>query len=148
MTEEWRAHPDDDGYQISSLGSVRGPRGKILKISGHNIYGTVPFRRTKIAYVHHLVARAFLGPRPEGAEIRHLDGNCRNNAATNLAYGTRQENVQDSLRHGTHQPSARTTCRRRHLYTEENTYWYRGHRTCRECVRINQRAYYRRRQGQ
>lgn len=51
--------------------------------------------------VHNLVAEAFLGPRPEGQLVRHLDGNKRNNTLDNLAYGTGSQNVADSIKHGT-----------------------------------------------
>lgn len=43
---------------------------------------------------------AFVGPRPEKAEIRHLDGNPSNNTLENLAYGTARENKNDMIRHG------------------------------------------------
>lgn len=52
-------------------------------------------------FVHQLVALAFHGPRPDGQVVRHLDGNSRNNSASNIAYGTHLENYQDSIRHGT-----------------------------------------------
>jgi hypothetical protein len=51
--------------------------------------------------VHKLVAEAFLGPCPPGQQVRHLDGNNQNNAATNLTYGTKRENELDKMRHGT-----------------------------------------------
>jgi predicted regulator of amino acid metabolism with ACT domain len=44
---------------------------------------------------------AFIGPRPATCDIRHLDGNALNNNIENLCYGTRAENVQDALKHGT-----------------------------------------------
>lgn len=50
--------------------------------------------------VHQLVALTFLGPRPKGQEVRHLDGNPLNNRADNLAYGTRTENIYDVMRIG------------------------------------------------
>lgn len=51
-------------------------------------------------YVHDLVAIAFIGSKPEGMQVRHLDGNKDNNAAHNLAYGTPAENAADSVRLG------------------------------------------------
>lgn len=51
-------------------------------------------------YIHHLVAESFLGPRPPGLEIRHLDGNLDNNDFRNLAWGTAAENAADKVRHG------------------------------------------------
>ncbi len=61
-------------------------------------------RRLKLhAYVHTLVAEAFLGARP-GPEylVCHRDDRKGNNRATNLYYGTRQDNAQDALRNGCH----------------------------------------------
>lgn len=55
----------------------------------------------KRVYVHHIIARLFHGPRPEGLELRHLDGDPTNNDFENLAYGTRAENAADKARHGT-----------------------------------------------
>jgi hypothetical protein len=43
---------------------------------------------------------AFVGPRPPGLEIRHLDGDPGNNALNNLRYGTRSENLVDKSYHG------------------------------------------------
>jgi hypothetical protein len=53
------------------------------------------------AFVHKLVANAFLEPRPSpDHQIRHLDGNRTNNVVTNLAWGTAKENAQDRTLHG------------------------------------------------
>lgn len=57
--------------------------------------------RTYTRYVHRLVLEAFVGPCPPDHECRHLDGNPRNNRLDNLAWGTRQENQDDRVRHGT-----------------------------------------------
>jgi len=48
--------------------------------------------KRKPAYVHHLVALTFLGPRPEGAEVLHGAKGSSCNAADNLRYGTPDEN--------------------------------------------------------
>lgn len=51
--------------------------------------------------IHRLVAMAFLDqPQPHQKVVRHLDGNHRNNHASNLAWGTQKENLQDAIRHG------------------------------------------------
>jgi hypothetical protein len=47
------------------------------------------------------VLAAFVGPRPNGQLIRHVDGNAKNNQLGNLSYGTQIENMADALRHGT-----------------------------------------------
>jgi hypothetical protein len=52
-------------------------------------------------WVHQLVCEAFHGPRPTSEhQVRHLDGNRLNNHATNLAWGTREENDADRKLHG------------------------------------------------
>ncbi|MFV0400614.1 MAG: HNH endonuclease signature motif containing protein [Oscillospiraceae bacterium] len=51
--------------------------------------------------VHKLVLEAFVGVRPEGMVCRHLNGNSLDNRLLNLCWGTPQENVRDSIRHGT-----------------------------------------------
>lgn len=53
------------------------------------------------AYLHRLICEAFHGPCPDGMECRHLDGDKGNNAASNLAWGTKLENEADRRRHGT-----------------------------------------------
>lgn len=50
--------------------------------------------------VHGIIARAFYGPMPEGLMIRHLNGDRKDNRIENLAYGTAQENAEDTVRHG------------------------------------------------
>lgn len=51
--------------------------------------------------MHHVVAHEFLGPRPEGTFVCHIDGDATNNKASNLYYGTPKENMADAMRHGT-----------------------------------------------
>ena len=53
------------------------------------------------AYVHRLIAETFIGPIPNGMEVRHLDGNVDNNHFSNIAIGTAQENHADKVRHDT-----------------------------------------------
>jgi len=51
--------------------------------------------------VHNLIAFVFHGRCPNGQQVRHLDGNARNNNAKNLTYGTALQNSADSILHGT-----------------------------------------------
>lgn len=44
-------------------------------------------------YIHQLVAQVFIGPRPVGKEINHIDGDKYNNHYTNLEYVTRGEQL-------------------------------------------------------
>ncbi len=51
--------------------------------------------------VHQLVMLVFAGKPRLGQEVRHLDGDPKNNHLINLAYGTKLENSADAKRHGT-----------------------------------------------
>jgi hypothetical protein len=44
--------------------------------------------------VHHLVAEAFIGSRPPGYEIDHLDSDETNNVWSNLEWVTKAENIR------------------------------------------------------
>lgn len=51
-------------------------------------------KRNYTKYIHGLVAEAFLGPRPEGYQVDHKDGNRSNNHISNLEYVTAKENIK------------------------------------------------------
>ena len=98
-------------YEVSNLGRVKrilggqGARAGRCLSPHESSNGYLHIRLTtngekKIASVHGLVAEVFLGPRPSGMQIRHLDGNKKNNFVSNLAYGTAKENGQDNVRLG------------------------------------------------
>lgn len=143
--EEWRQIPDLSSYEVSSLGRLRSHqprwlRPRLLKPSTANGgYLQQVFNRDgkRVSMlVHRVVAAAFLGPCPEGQEVRHIDGDPTNNCLDNLAYGTKSENIRDQLRHGTHSEVRKTHCRNGHPYTDANTYRDpNGHRDCRTCRR-------------
>jgi len=86
------------------LSYTRQSRGKELVPSlSMRGYRTVNLYREGIMYhrrVHQLILTTFVGPRPEGLECRHLDGNPGNNCIENLRWGTSRENTMDTIRHG------------------------------------------------
>jgi hypothetical protein len=126
MTELWRDIPGYEGrYQASNLGRIRSldrrvpcahgatrlMRGRVLKPAGskYDPHLSVVLGHGRAgSLVHKLVALAFLGPRPDGQEVRHLDGDPLNNRADNLAYGTRTENLLDIYRAGGSRPGGLT----------------------------------------
>lgn len=122
--EKWIDVPGFEGlYQVSTTGQVwsfprRGTRGGPVQPAPPDPDGYLHLglsRRCKkyTFKVHRLVMLAFVGPRPEGLQVRHLDGNPLNNrwapgneeetvaAGGNLIYGTPSENNLDTVRHGT-----------------------------------------------
>lgn len=91
-------------YEVSSLGAVVNPRTgrtltQTLRRDGYRTVTIQVGRRRKCLLVHGMMAEAFIGPRPPGKLVRHLDGT-RRNAASNLAYGTHQQNSDDAKLHG------------------------------------------------
>lgn len=119
--EVWKPIPGHEGYEVSDQGRVRSLSrvirvqyakgfsqerrlpGRMLKpkwVVGSK-YDLVTLTRQKPCYVHHLVLLAFVGPCPRGKVVRHLDGDPHNNNLENLRYGTRRENWDDAVRHGT-----------------------------------------------
>jgi hypothetical protein len=98
---EWVDIPGYPGYAVTATGEIRGPR-KILKQMSTDLgHRFVSAGYGKSLWVHHAVLFAFVGPRPEGQECRHLDGNPANNSLDNLRWGTRLENMRDKATHGT-----------------------------------------------
>jgi hypothetical protein len=96
--------------------------------------------------VHRLMAIAFLGEPPPGCEVCHNDGDGTNNVLSNIRWGTRSENILDSVQHGTNHWTTRTHCPNDHEYTPENTGYSRRSsgkrfRYCKTCKHRNQRAY-------
>lgn len=110
MTEEWRPVVGNDNYMISSHGRVYSHLSQKFLRPGiaSNGYPTVVLggsgypRGTRTC--HSLVADAFIGPRPDGKEVAHEDGNRQNPCLENLSYKTPSENLDDRIKHGTWSP--------------------------------------------
>lgn len=111
ISEVWRpVIGHEANYEVSDQGRVRSrPRartkGGLLKPWDHEDgYPMVNLRsapKNTKATVHSLVMAAFVGPCPEGLQVRHLDGSKDNNHISNLVYGTPAEDAQDRIKHGT-----------------------------------------------
>lgn len=144
-------------YEVSDTGRVRSldrhdSRGRLirgkerkltqtqdghLQITLHN--GT----RGWTLGVHHLVLTAFVGPRPDGAEGCHRNGDGTDNRVSNLRWGSRSSNVLDQVRHGVHNCATRQTCCRGHRLAEPNlmpSAARLGFRGCLACNRAHARA--------
>lgn len=140
----------EETYDVSSCGRVRSisrwvpsPRGngrrwvvgRILKAapSGRGRYRMVSLWTGGVQSprkVHHLVAEAFLGPRPDGLEVCHGDGDPTNNHLWNLRYDTRAANSADTVRHGRCSFTGDGCCLRGHPLTGDNVTSSGGCKAC------------------
>lgn len=154
--EQWRPVVGFEGrLEVSDRGNVASLpvssrhfrivlRQKTEPQKGYRVVNPMVGGRRFNRRVHILVAEAFLGPRPAGAHIRHLDGNPANNMLENLQYGTPSENVADTIRHGRHTNTEKTHCKRGHAFDDENNFIRTadGGRICRKCKRAYNKASY------
>jgi hypothetical protein len=127
MDEIWKPVFGLEGlFSVSNLGRVRSEprtceagRGRTRRVPGRI---RAPFTHKERGYlglnlsvdgvhktydVHTLVAEAFIGPRPDGMECAHNDGNRMNCAASNLRWATCVSNNADKRLHGTRQTGER-----------------------------------------
>jgi len=126
---EYRDIPGFPGYRVGDDGSVwsclqlvplRGRRGtkSVIGTTWKRLSAAIPSGGrprvsvcrsgvTRTRQVAHLVLEAFVGPRPQGQEACHGDGNVANNRLTNLRWDTHSGNMADKLAHGTHNRGVR-----------------------------------------
>lgn len=106
ITETWLPVVGYEGrHEVSSLGNVRSlpsrggcQPGRILRpgvqSKGYlcvSLYDGSRPKKPRSYCVHDLVAWAFIGPKPPGLTVDHIDRNQVNNAAGNLRYATHVE---------------------------------------------------------
>lgn len=100
-TEAWLPIPGGPaGYEVSSLGRVsrvlpdgqRRVRALSFTDKGYLKVGLPNHGGRRTRRVHDLVAAAFLGERPPGPQVNHIDGNKTNNRPANLEWVTGSAN--------------------------------------------------------
>lgn len=118
--ESWKDVPGYEGlYVVSDLGRVKSierfakTKGGALRRVGEKVLAAqdnaAGYRHVRLCkdgvlttlLLHCLILEAFVGPRPEGMEARHRDGVRSNNTLRNLVWGTKKENADDRVSHGT-----------------------------------------------
>lgn len=99
--------PRDPRFQVREDGVVFGPSGRELRpmtwndrpgVTVPNTWGGASRQRRYL--VAWMVCETFYGPRPEGMEAAHEDGDVSNSRADNLSWKTCLENAADRERHG------------------------------------------------
>jgi hypothetical protein len=95
-----------DGYAISTGGTVWSSKRRTLKpLKGRpNAKGylrvTLGAERED-RYIHRLMVETWVGPIPDGEEVRHVNGKPADNWLSNLTTGTPVQNAADKILHGT-----------------------------------------------
>lgn len=89
-------------YKVNALGEIYSVRNDMYLSTYPNEDGYLKVNLSKDGKfsqmkVHTIVAEAFFGERPHGAQINHIDENKENNCVWNLEYVS----VSDNINHGT-----------------------------------------------
>ena len=93
---------DYPGYIFYEDGSIYSPlTGKLVRRkTTSKAYQLLHYRTEdgtkKCVLAHIVLAKAFLGERPEGHVVDHIDRNKQNNAVSNLRYVTLSQNFHNS----------------------------------------------------
>jgi hypothetical protein len=144
-------------YFVSNLGRVasRVRSGNVTKMlnPSHSLTGYLtvgvtptPGGKSDTRLVHRLVVAAFVGPAPspQHIDIRHLDGDKKNNRVCNLAWGTRSENMRDVYAHRAPALRERTQARKEAKWYSEDEHvrnttallYREGKLTIADCARL------------
>ena len=111
---EWRTTPLRDSYEVSDEGEVRSVdrmitgngkpylrKGRVLTPLRHNRgYLQVSLGQGCRVLIHALVMEAFVGPREEGMDINHINGDKTDNRLINLEYCSRSQKMAHAVRIG------------------------------------------------
>lgn len=150
--EQWRPIPTWERYYLASdqgaIWSVRLGRPlkqAIKKASGRHQVTLMVSPRREDCLVADLVCQTFNGPRPDGLNCLHIDGDVNNNRPTNLRWGTQSDNIFDEVTHNTHRNSRKTHCPREHPYVDGNIIYNdlangSTSRNCKSCRYARSRA--------
>lgn len=102
MEEIWKDIPDYDGkYQISNMGRILNNHTKRISKgfnhgNGYLYYTFNKDGKKKNAYVHRLVAEAFIPNFENKRTVNHKDFDRTNNTVENLEWSTHKENLKYS----------------------------------------------------
>jgi predicted XRE-type DNA-binding protein len=108
---QFKILPGFPGYEMSSDGRAWKRKGEVLielkpivnrLRKGYLQISPYLNGKNKTLAIHRAMMLTFVGERPEGMEIAHLDGNKANNSIDNLAYVTCVENNSHKEAHGTY----------------------------------------------
>lgn len=97
-------YPGNPAYRVSADGRVWGPKRELKLVArkaGETYFAVTLTNPRKTMCVHTMVAETFLGPRPDGCQVAHQNGDSTDNRVENLRYMTCRENIIQKKVHGT-----------------------------------------------
>lgn len=161
--EEWHPVLGYEGvYEVSSLGRVKSLERTItdrlgrvrhwgerilaggVNASGYRVVALVSSEGSETKYVHVLVLEAFVGPRPEGAQGCHTNGDPADPRLENLRWDTPTANALDAVKHGRNRNANKKTCKYGHALRHPNLTESGKGRMCKSCHRARARLVTRR----
>lgn len=95
------------GYFVTDTGKIFSTKKTFQEIRpqldryGYHHFSARRNGRSVTVRVHHAVATAFHGPKPEGLVGAHMDGNKSNNCFDNIQWVTVEVNNSHKIKHGT-----------------------------------------------
>lgn len=96
----------EDGAIVRLKGASGTQPGRVLKPvpnrNGYLYYHLSQHAQVKCFTAQSLVAAAFIGPRPDGHDVMHMNAVKHDNRPSNLQYGTRSENQLHAVETGHH----------------------------------------------
>lgn len=102
--EQWKDVPGYGGrYRVSDRGNVTGAKGPLvpqMQNSGYLVVHLYLDGNRTISLVHRLVAKAFVCGSFAGAHVNHKNRDKTDNAAANIEWVTRSENVNHAYATG------------------------------------------------
>jgi hypothetical protein len=104
LTERWKQIPEHEDYWVSTQGRVWSEKKRRGSAYGfltpytnesgrYLVISLYKNGERKQRLIHGMVASCFLGERPEGHEVHHINGDTRDNRVANLEYRKADENT-------------------------------------------------------
>jgi hypothetical protein len=98
----YRIQINEDTGEVKVFSNSKHAKGRELS-QFLNPSGYLRVKMNNKSYeIHRIVAKFFIGERPEGLCVNHIDGNKLNNKPSNLEYITISENVKHAISSGLH----------------------------------------------
>lgn len=98
-----KAIPGYEGYYATEDGRIYSTKRGLRELNGSvttDGYRRVTFGRSNSAFIHRLIALAFIENVNNYPQVNHIDGDKSNNKVSNLEWCTAKQNVQHAHRIG------------------------------------------------